>query len=106
MQRHEIIVAVDKDKKRLNRVFDDLVVHKECVIDNYDDGWHVPMQDLGRIICKKPLTKEGFIDIWVKKNNQSNSISGKLIRLKPCVVVEKIDGNSMNIFKFKRRRIK
>jgi len=63
------------------------------------------MQDFGRIIKKKSLDKEGFIEIWEHKNKQNNTIEKRLIRLQPGVEIIKKEGNDLNFFKFKRRKL-
>jgi len=105
MPNHKYVVKIDKEKKRLNRIFDDMNIHKECVITDYNKKWHLPMQDFGRIIKKKSLDKEGFIEIWEHKNKQNNTIEKRLIRLQPGVEIIKKEGNDLNFFKFKRRKL-
>jgi len=104
MPNHKYIVKIDKDKKRLNRIFDDLTVHREAVIDNYDKKWHLPMQDFGRIAKKKAL-EDTFLETWSHRNQQTQHVEKKLIRLKPDVEIDKIVGNGKTFFKFKRRKI-
>jgi len=104
MPNHKYIVKIDKKKKRLNRVFDDLTVHGESVIQNYNKKWHLPKQDLGRIIKKKKLVDNSFIEpVWEHRNKQNNTIERRLIRLKPNVEVKKIVGNGKTFYKFNRK---
>jgi len=104
IKNSKYIVEIDKDAKRLKRIFEDLKVHRECIIDSNDRGWHSPMRKLGIIISKENLIDDGLIDpIWsVKKHNV---IDKRLIRLKPNTEIERIDGNKKTFYKFRRRRL-
>ena len=98
------IVKVDKDATRLKRIFDDLAVHRECVIKSNSDEWHGPMRKLGVLFKKNELVEKNIVDpIWEYK--KYNVVEQRLIRLKPDVKIERIIGNGKTSFKFKRRRI-
>jgi len=106
MPNNKYVVKIDKDAKRLKRIFDDLAVNRECMIQGNDPEWNGPLRSFGIINKKKNLVENGFLDpVWVNINNQNNVIENRLIRLKPDVDVEKIEGNNKIFFKFRRRRL-
>ena len=106
LPNNKYIVEIDKDAKRLKRVFDELRVNSECVIESCDSEWHGPMRQLGLIIKKKNLIENGFIEpMWVHINKQNNIVEKRLIRLKPDVEIERKVGNANVYFKFRRRKL-
>ena len=106
MPNNKYVVKIDKDAKRLKRIFDDLSVNRECFIEGNASEWHGPLRSFGIINKKKSLVADGFLDpMWVNFNNQNNVIENRLIRLKPDVDLIKTEGNNQLFFKFKRRRL-
>ena len=106
MPNNKYIVKIDKESKRLKRIFDDLTIHRECIIKSNSKEWHQPIQQLGRIMSNKNLVEEGFLErMWIDLNRQNNTVEQRLIRLKPEAEIIKTEGNKQIYFKFRRRRL-
>lgn len=106
-KEYVVKIGIDKDAKRLKRIWDDLKAHRECIILGNDPEWHGPMRSFGNINKKKKLEKNGLIDpLWLHLNQHDRSVEHRLIRLKPDVDIEKIEGNDKVFFKLRKRRIR
>ena len=103
IKNNKFIIEIDRDAKRLKRIFDDLTIHRECLIDGSDREWHSPMIQYARMVKKQCLIDEGLIEpMWTHK--QGNIVENRLIRLKPNTIIERIPGNKKVYFKFTRRK--
>ena len=103
IKNNKYIIEVDKDAKRLRRIFDDLTVHRECRIDSCDREWNTSIKQYAGMVKKQGLIDAGLIEpMWIHHKN--NTVMNRLIRLEPHTIVERIPGNKKVYFKFKRRK--